>query len=400
MTPKTISLFAGAGGLDYGFERAGFTCGVTLEIDSDCSESLRLSRPEWSRITKDIHRTTPEEIMDAANLVSGDPCILIGGPPCQPFSKSGWWSSGDSLRLSDPRASTLGAYLAVLEVVRPDAFLLENVEGLAYRGKNEGLRLIEEAVGGINQKHGTSYVPTVMRLRAQDYGVPQLRNRVVVVGLREGTKFRQPLPTHGHGLGLEPLVTAWDAIGDLPPSGEDLRMRGKWASLLPSIPEGENYLWHTDRGGGEPLFGWRRRYWSFLLKLAKDLPAWTIQAQPGPATGPFHWDNRLLSIRELLRLQTFPDDAVVYGSRMSKVRQIGNAVPPLLAEVLARALMEQAFGILVDQAPPTLLPKHADRQPSRSEPEPVPASFLPLRGWHSAHPGTGKGFSKDRLRAA
>ena len=84
-------------------------------------------------------------------------------------------------------------------------------------------------------------------------------------------------------------------------------------ALLPTIPEGQNYLWHTERGGGEPLFGWRRRYWSFLLKLAKDLPSWTIQAQPGPATGPFHWDNRRLSVREMARMQTFPDNVVIKG---------------------------------------------------------------------------------------
>src|SRR6185312_12245754 len=122
---------------------------------------------------------------------------------------------------------------------------------------------------------------------------------------------------------------------DLPAAaGAEHQLRGKWADLLPSIPPGMNYLWHTDRGGGEPLFGWRRRYWSFLLKLAPDQPSWTIQAQPGPATGPFHWDNRRLTGREMARLQTFPDDIQITGSLADAQRQIGNAVPSLLAEVL------------------------------------------------------------------
>ena len=88
--------------------------------------------------------------------------------------------------------------------------------------------------------------------------------------------FLMPPPTHGDGMHLEPYHVAWDAIGGLGPGNEDVRLKGKWADLLPSIPEGKNYLYHTDRMDGLPLFGWRRRYWSFLLKLAKDKPSWTI----------------------------------------------------------------------------------------------------------------------------
>ena len=121
-------------------------------------------------------------------------------------------------------------------------------------------------------------------------------------------------------------------------------MSGKWADLLPTIPEGLNYLWHTSRGGGVPLFGWRTRYWSFLLKLAKSKPSWTIQAQPGSAIGPFHWKNRKLSARELCRLQTFPDDLSFDTSQNQIQRMIGNAVPSLLAEVLAWEIRTQLLG--------------------------------------------------------
>src|SRR5439155_22957045 len=171
--------------------------------------------------------------------------------------------------------------------------------------------------------------------------------RCIRVASRDGTAFRFPELTHGDDSDgqqslLDTYRTAWDAIGSLTPSpSEDLEVRGRWAGLLPSIPEGHNYLWHTDRMGGLPLFGWRRRFWSFLLKLAKNRPSWTIQAQPGPAVGPFHWENRRLSVRELCRIQTFPDDVNVVGGRGSAQRQVGNAVPSLLAEVVGRAVREQ-----------------------------------------------------------
>src|SRR5262249_53513752 len=157
---------------------------------------------------------------------------------------------------------------------------------------------------------------------------------------------------------LLPFATVWDAIGDLDPlpNGEDLEITGKWAALLPSIPEGKNYLWHTTRGGGAPLFGWRTRYWSFLLKLAKAQPAWTIPAQPGPATGPFHWNNRHLSARELCRLQTFPDDVIIAGGRRAAQKLLGNAMPSLLAEVLAREIRSQLLDLPVIGTSPRLRP--------------------------------------------
>src|SRR5207249_2951654 len=157
------------------------------------------------------------------------------------------------------------------------------------------------------------------------------------------------------GVKLHPWRTAWDAIADVNPStAEDLDAQGKWADLLPSIPEGQNYLWHTNRLGGMSLFGWRTRYWGMLLKLAKNRPSWTIQAQPGPAIGPFHWDNRRLSTRELCRLQTFPDDVNIVGGRGSAQKQLGNAVPSLLAEVMGRAIKVQLLDEPVVESRPTL----------------------------------------------
>ena len=158
------------------------------------------------------------------------------------------------------------------------------------------------------------------------------------MALRNGAEPQWPGATH-----RDRPVRAWDALRDVRP-----RMTpnpgGRYARLLPSVPEGQNYQYFTERGGGPALFGYRRRYWSFLLKLAKAEPAWTLPANPGPATGPFHWRSRPLAPEEVLRLQTFPSSWKLEGSYREQIRQAGNATPPLLAELLGRALAEQIFG--------------------------------------------------------
>jgi DNA (cytosine-5)-methyltransferase 1 len=396
--PKIISLYTGAGGMDYGFEAAGFDTAVAIERDHDSCETLRQNR-SWPVIERDIFEVSSGEILEVAGVRPGEAALLIGGPPCQPFSKSSYWSRGDSLRLDDPRASTLAAYLRVLEDTQPRAFVLENVEGLTYEGKDEGLRLLLDAIELINRRTDSRYRPVFRVLNAADFGVPQIRRRVILVGARDGCAFRFPLPTHVERSGedlltrtLKPYRTAWDAIGDLQPEdGEDLQVRGKWAALLPSIPEGQNYLWHTERMDGLPLFGWRRRYWSFLLKLAKNLPSWTIAAQPGPAIGPFHWSSRRLSARELCRLQTFPDNVQICGGRTAIQRQVGNAVPSLLAEVLGREIRTQILGLHALKSPPRLLPPDRSPAPPPEPVRPVPRIFHNLVGVHTPHPGTGLG---------
>ena len=159
---------------------------------------------------------------------------------------------------------------------------------------------------------------------------------------------------------------------------------------MPSIPEGSNYLHHTPRGAGEPLFGWRTRYWSFLLKLAKTRPSWTLQAQAGSATGPFHWRNRKLTMRELARLQCFPDDWEVTGKDTSVRRQLGNAVPPPIGELLGLAIRRQILG----QSPrrkPSLTPEARTDCPPPEPVAPVPRHYLDRRRAYEDHPGSGLG---------
>lgn len=398
---KLVSLYSGAGGLDYGFEAAGFETRVAVDFDQDSCATLRTNR-EWPVIHDDIHNVPGALLLQKAKVKRGRIDVLIGGPPCQPFSKSSYWVRGDSLRLDDPRASTLHAYMRCVEELLPEVFVLENVHGISYSGKEEGFQLLHSMTHQINKRAGTNYRLTWKVINAADYGVPQLRTRFFLVGHRDGGEFRFPEPTHAPNDGTEqgelPLsrmmpsyTTAWDALIDYrPPPDEDLAMRGYWADLLPSIPEGENYLWHTNRKGGLQLFGWRTRYWSFLLKLAKAKPSWTLQAQPGPAIGPFHWTSRRLGVQEMARLQTFPPDLRFVGSRVSVQRQLGNAVPSLLAEILGREIARQLLG-----ASPNLPLKLAvgSKGPAPA-PElvlPVPEKYIIHLGDHADHPGEGRG---------
>jgi DNA (cytosine-5)-methyltransferase 1 len=394
MALKAISLFTGAGGLDFGFEAAGFQIAVALDMDPIAARSFKVSRPDVPYLVRDVSDTPSDEILRAGSLKEGEASVLIGGPPCQPFSKAGYWVRGGGGGLEDPRARTLQEYLRVVRDTLPEVILLENVHGIAYTGKEEGLFFIFIELERINKERGVSYEPVWAVLNAADYGVPQLRYRFFLVAHREGRRFDFPKPTHGpKGTITSEYVTSWDAIGDIVIDLEeekDLAVRGKWADLLPSIPEGWNYLWHTDCGSGLPLFGWRTRYWNFLLKLAKAKPSWTITANPGPSIGPFHWRNRKLSVGELMALQTFPKDVKVRGSYREAQRQIGNAVPSLLAEVLARQILATFFGKTLSE-PPRLMVR-----PKRPIPDPepvgdVPERYLAMVGEHAPHPGTGKG---------
>jgi DNA (cytosine-5)-methyltransferase 1 len=396
---NVISLYTGAGGIDYGFEAAEFSTRVCLDVDPLACATLRNNRP-WQVVEGDALRVPPEILLDRAGLSVGETDVLAGGPPCQPFSKSGFWWSGKALQLADPRAITLARYLETVCTVQPRVIFFENVDAFGYERKDEGLRFLLSGIDSINRAEGTNYRASYAVLDAASFGVPQHRSRFFLIAARDGRSFQFPSPTHGDGGGAlstpaeeQPYSTVWDAIGDLDTAlnDEGLEVTGKWAHLLPSIPEGHNYLWHTARGGGQPLFGWRTRFWSFLLKLAKSQPSWTIQAQPGPATGPFHWRNRHLSSRELARLQTFPDDVAVAGDRRAAQKQFGNAVPSLLAEVLAREIRAQLLGRPLIGKPPKLLPTVRLPVPLPEVPSPIPPEYQKLIGIHGEHPGTGRG---------
>ena len=390
-----LSLFTGAGGLDIGLEAAGFSTAICVEFDSDSRKTLGKNRPDWRLAWPgDIHRIRPDEILAQAGVQEREVALLSGGPPCQPFSKSAFWSNGGINRTADPRANTVPAFFRVVEAALPRSFLLENVIGFASSGRNgDALEPLRREMRAINHRRGTQYELQILHINAASYGVPQIRERVFILASIDGRLIELPSPTHGDREGLEPFRTAWDAIGDLDTREWDseLNPQGKWAGLLSSIPEGSNYLWHTSRGGGEPLFGWRTRFWSFLLKLSKRKPSWTIQAEPGPATGPFHWKNRIFSIRELARIQTFPDDFEFVGERRSAHRQIGNAVPCAIGELLGYEIRRQLLGERRVPRRLRLIPGKREDCPRAHPCQPVSRDYVHLVGDHPEHPGVGLG---------
>ena len=408
----SISLFTGAGGLDLGLHQAGFTSRVAIESDQEAINTLLINRERWKNCTiieRKIESVSSIEILEAGKISSSEVTLLVGGPPCQPFSKSGYWHSGDAKRLSDPRAQTLKQYFRVMEDLLPEVFLIENVPGLAFSSKDEGLTFLKDSIHLINRLKGTNYSFHAAKLNAVEYGIPQTRERVFVVGHRDGKKFSFPASTHTKPASrkqrcnnqeaqsvlvnnLLPYSTAWDALAEIESSDDvNLLPKGKWADLLPSIPEGHNYLHHTNRGEGLPLFGWRRRYWSMLLKLAKNRPAWTITAQPGPSTGPFHWLNRRLSQQELAALQTFPKGYLISGSILSSHKQLGNAVPSALAEIMGLEIRRQLLGESELKISSTLIPAKREDLPAPEKPRRVPKKYQSLLGDHDPHPGPGLG---------
>lgn len=402
---KVLSLFSGAGGLDLGLEKAGFDVAGCVELDADARATIKHNRPSWQLLNipdshpGDVLAVAPEDLLDHFSLKPRQIDLLAGGPPCQPFSKASFWVNGEAGRMADPRAKTLHAYFNVLEAALPQMMLLENVQGITFNPKSQpdeeqALDVLRSALGRINHRHQTNYRPHVLHLDAVDYGVPQKRKRVFVFADRDGRELTEPPATHAAdpGPGQARWMTAWDALGELdhPEFDPALAATGCWADLLPSIPEGQNYQFHTARKSGEPLFGWRTKYWTFLLKLAKRQPSWTLQALPGPATGPFHWRNRRLSVDELARLQTFPRDYEIKGDYRSAVRQLGNAVPAAIGELLGLEIRRQVLGKR-PRSTLQLLPAQREDGPEPERMTKVPNKYLHLRGEHEDHPGTGLG---------
>ncbi len=345
--PVAISLFSGAGGLDLGVEAAGYRVTAAVEHDPDAALTMEKNFHHLASpvIRRDILNTPTREILQCAGLKAGQrPDLLAGGPPCTPFSKSGFWLEWKRAGL-DPDASLLQAYTRVLAEAKPRAFILENVYALTY--KNRASRPAYERLLREISDAGYSFDARV--LNAADYGVPQVRPRLFIVGVPRGSGLPElPEPSHTgmwerrmSGGGATPHVTAQQALADLECEPEPSEvLNGQYGHLLPEIPPGQNYLYYTaERGHPQPIFKWRSRYWSFLLKLDPDRPSPTIQAQPGPNVGPFHWENRRLRVGEIKRLFTFPDEFELMGTRASIQLQLGNAVPPLLAEQVAMRVL-------------------------------------------------------------
>lgn len=349
-TYAVIDLFAGVGGLSYGLSRnARFEVVAANEIDPEIAKAYSLNHAQAKMYVCGIEDLTESTIKDMCLGRKID--VIVGGPPCQSYSTAG-------KREMDARAKLFKQYKRVLSIIRPTAFIFENVRGIL--SMQDG-RLFKEV---LNEFANEGYIVKYKVLDAADFGVPQHRERVIIVGFKEENVFEFPDPTHGHG--LLPYVTLGDALGDLNPikAGEQsktyacealneyqesMRCNSGTAVTEHRAPQSGDRLiriMETLKEGQDkfdlpeelrPAGGFANSYG----KLWWDKPSGTITrnfATPSSARCIHPRDSRAMTIREGARLQSFPDDFVFYGSDSKKRLEIGNAVPPLLAYRLSFAL--------------------------------------------------------------
>lgn len=322
-----IDLFASAGGLTLGLQRAGIKTICAVELEPVRAATFAGHTPHANLITSDIRLVNFASYRGKAELV-------CGGPPCQPFSSGGHRRAGEDERDMVP------AFIQVVRDVRPEAFLMENVPGLMAGDRLPYLKQVVEELTGLG------YLVSSDVVNAADYGVPQKRRRLFLVGMR-GRKFVFPEPTYGPGCKL-PHVAVRDVLPD-EPLGEPNASKvfyAKSPDIRPSPYDG-----HLFNGGGRPIdpaqpchtilasAGGNKTHFFDDLGLVPKYHRHLL-AGGAPRTGTLPGARRL-TVRESAVIQTFPPDIVFSGSRSAQYQQVGDAVPPLLAAVLGKALVEQ-----------------------------------------------------------
>jgi DNA (cytosine-5)-methyltransferase 1 len=334
---KTLSLFSGGGGLDIAFHDCGFDIVQMVELEAKYVQTLNLnSLPgKWLENSRAICIDIREFIPTPDLKVD----FIIGGPPCQTFSAAGRRAAGVA-GTRDARGTLFQEYVRLLKTLQPKGFLFENVYGITGAQKGEAWALIQNAF------KEAGYRIHFRVLDAADYGVPQHRERLFIVGLREGD-YLFPYPTHGpDSPDREPFYSAGEAVKDADTSDADEGIGGRYGHLFTDIPPGLNYSFYTEEmGHPNPVFSWRSKFSDFLYKADPKMPVRTIKAQGGQYTGPFSWENRKFTIAELKRLQTIPDSYELVGNRQVCIEQIGNSVPPQLGRILALSILEQLMGV-------------------------------------------------------
>ncbi len=345
MSYKVIDLFSGVGGLSYGFtENPNFKIVMANEVEKDISIAYAMNHPSVTMVNDDIKNLTPELIK---NICGDDVDVIIGGPPCQSYSTLG-------KRQMDARAHLFEEYCRILDIVKPKIFLFENVSGLLSMEGGNLINVIKDKFKELG------YDVKMKVLNAVNYGVPQFRERVIIVGMKGENKFLYPEPEYGPG--KKPFITLEDALSDLPhlESGEEnnsyisdplndfqMFVRSKTSELTENkSPKNGEKLLEIMRalpdGGSKndlpehlrPKSGYGNTY----AKMRWKKPAPTITrnfATPSSSRCIHPTDSRALSTREGARLQSFPDSYKFYGSTSMKNLEIGNAVPPLLSIKLA-----------------------------------------------------------------
>lgn len=323
--PKIVSTFSGCGGLDLGFHQCGYETIWANDFSEWAVKSFEKNLGEvivFEDVTK-IDPYTDKSIPDCD--------LILGGFPCQDFSVI-WKQPG----LKGKRGGLYRNFLEFVDAKKPKAFVAENVKGLLTANKRKAIETIIRDFEQITP----GYVVKPHLYNFAEYGVPQFRERVLIVGIRVDTGFNfvHPKPTHGPGTD-KPFVTAGEAIKgalDVEFNNERINQMEKTTKMLELIPEGGNY---TDIPKDSPYYV-KGMISHVYRRIKRDEPAKTIIAAGGGGTWGYHYpEPRALTNRERARLQSFPDDFIFVGSVAEARRQIGNAVPPVGVHALAKRLM-------------------------------------------------------------
>jgi DNA (cytosine-5)-methyltransferase 1 len=323
--PKIISLFSGCGGLDWGFHSAGYKTVWANDINEWAAKTFE------AKFGKNI--ITQKNIEDIKKYTTIPSCdLIIGGFPCQDFSVV-WKQPG----LDGDRGNLYKYYLEFINAKKPKAFVAENVKGLLTANKGKA---IKEIIKGFSNA-GDGYMVKIQLYNFADYGVPQYRERVIIVGIRldTGFNFIHPMPTHGPGR-KKPYKTAGQALKGVEKvfdfNADEIKITEKTRKFLDRIPEGGNF---KDIPADDPDYV-KGMISHVYRRIKRDEPAKTIIAAGGGGTWGYHYpEPRPLCNRERARLQSFPDDFEFLGSVTEVRRQIGNAVPPDGVVLLAQSLM-------------------------------------------------------------
>lgn len=359
-----IDLFCGAGGLSEGFRQAGYNVLAGNDFFDAAGETFAATHRHAQFLPGPIQQYTTGDFLTAASLNPGELDVLVGGPPCQGFSVY-----NHQRGLHDERSSLYREYLRIVEGLRPNWIVLENVTGMMSAGGGAAVDAITKGLRSLG------YRVEAKVLRAEEYGVPQERRRLVFIGNRLGLPIEHPEPTHGPG--LLPFVNIKDAIGDLPrlANGEELgvvayaseprsdyqaelrngsnsvqnhaaarlskvnleRLKhipqgGSWRDIpIDLLPEGMKKAKRSDHTKRYGRLSWRGLASTILTKCD---PHWGAYFHPN--------QDRTITVREAARLQSFPDWFEFKGSRTDQYTQVGNAVPPLLGRAIARAIRRVA----------------------------------------------------------
>lgn len=349
-----ISLFSGAMGLDIGLRRSGLNIVIGQDFDPACVETMRANGHKV--LGGDIREIKPETLLELTELHVGEPFMICGGPPCQPFS-----TAGKRLGINDPRGSLFMDFIRMIDYIRPRFFVMENVKGIVSAPLKH-VSAAERVKDNSEQKLGTvldvilsefnklGYKTVYGILDAVNYGVPQFRERFVLIGSRDNEEIFLPIPTHfqTHQNSDYRWKTVGDAIKDLEDDpGEYTVLSGDRKKYLRMVPEGGNWkdlpkeIIPVAMGGAYESGGGKV---GFYRRLSYAQPSPTITTSPAQkATMLCHpKQDRPLSIKEYARIQQFPDNWKFTGTISAKYRQIGNAVPVGLAEAIGKAIISAA----------------------------------------------------------